>query len=121
MSKCRSEHLFCPRDEDLALPSRVIEVGSDSRDPFLYSTKGQRGQWATLSHCWGSGSLTTTTTNTIRQREMSIPLKELEPTFQDAILITRKLGFQYLWIDSCRKSDMPQLHLLIVTYVPPFT
>jgi hypothetical protein len=24
-------------------------------------------------------------------------------------------------INICRKSDMPQLHLLIVTYVPPFT
>jgi hypothetical protein len=25
-----------------------------------------------------------------------------------------------LYMENCRKSDMPQLHLLIVTYVPPF-
>jgi hypothetical protein len=43
---------------------------------------------------------TTTTEATVGQREVSIPLKGLEPTFQDAILLTRKLGLQYLWIDS---------------------
>lgn len=31
---------------------------------------------------------------------MSIPLSELPQTFVDAILLTRNLGFEYLWIDS---------------------
>lgn len=35
MSKCRIEYRFCPRSENLIFPSRVIEVGSDSRVPFL--------------------------------------------------------------------------------------
>ena len=39
---------------------------------------------------------------------MSIPLEDLQPTFRDAILMTRKLGFQYLWIDAlCIIQDSP--------------
>lgn len=29
-----------------------------------------------------------------------IPMGELPPTFRDAIMITRRLGYQYIWIDS---------------------
>ncbi|KAL8855860.1 MAG: hypothetical protein Q9178_007521 [Gyalolechia marmorata] len=37
---------------------------------------------------------------TLEIRKMSIPLNSLPRTFQDAIVITRKLGLRYIWIDS---------------------
>ena len=100
IDKCRNEHRSCHQIEEFALPNRVVDVGSTSRSPFLHITGGQKGQWATLSHCWGSDLLITTTQSTIKQRQTCIPLMDLQPTFQDAILIVRRLGIQYLWIDA---------------------
>lgn len=109
MEKCRTEHSFCSKDEDFPLPSRVIDVGSDSREPFLCNTKGQMGKWVTLSHCWGNHTPSRTTLGTLRQNKTSLPLNELQINFQDAICITRKLGFQYLWIDAlCIIQDSPE-------------
>lgn len=42
----------------------------------------------------------TTTIATFEQRQENIPFADLPKTFQDAIIITRRLGIQYLWIDS---------------------
>jgi hypothetical protein len=41
--------------------------------------------------------------------EKAIPIENLPPTFQDAVHITRRLGFNYLWIDSlCIIQDSPE-------------
>jgi len=41
--------------------------------------------------------------------EKAIPIESLPPTFQDAVHITRRLGFNYLWIDSlCIIQDSPE-------------
>lgn len=41
-----------------------------------------------------------TTKATIEQMKRGIPWASLSKTFQDAIILTRKLGVQYIWIDS---------------------
>ncbi|KAK0649894.1 heterokaryon incompatibility protein-domain-containing protein [Cercophora newfieldiana] len=53
-----------------------------------------------LTHCWGKTQIITTTQSTIAKRLTSIPLKSLSNTFRDAILLTRRLGIPYIWIDS---------------------
>jgi hypothetical protein len=44
--------------------------------------------------------LLTTETGTILQRTAGIDFLTLPKTFQDAVIITRRLGLRYLWIDS---------------------
>jgi hypothetical protein len=44
--------------------------------------------------------MVTTTLSTLEDRKREIPLSILPRTFQDAILVTRRLGIQYVWIDS---------------------
>lgn len=41
-----------------------------------------------------------TTVATLEQRKQSIPLASLPKTFRDAVIITRRFGIQYIWIDS---------------------
>ena len=41
-----------------------------------------------------------TDTSTLPERKNGIEFQSLPKTFQDAIVITRRLGYQYLWIDS---------------------
>lgn len=99
LQNCLETHSECPKQLS-RLPSRVIDVGSDEKDPFLYISKGERGSWLALSHCWGLGQNFITTSSTINLFSERIPLDDLPETFKDAILITRRLGYQYVWIDS---------------------
>jgi Heterokaryon incompatibility protein (HET) len=96
---CVVSHTECPANILQPLPSRVINVSSTG-DPFLYETGGEYGHYVTLSHCWGSGPVLKTESTTIESRKLGISDSLLSKTFQDAIFITRKLGVQYLWIDS---------------------
>jgi hypothetical protein len=84
------------------LPSRVLDVGpSDgSQQPFLHESRGQVGDYVSLSHRWGGSTMLTTTMRDINQRKSEITLKSMPKTFQDAVFVTRALGISYLWIDS---------------------
>ncbi|KAE8449464.1 hypothetical protein EG329_008072 [Mollisiaceae sp. DMI_Dod_QoI] len=99
LRKCLETHDKCPKQIS-PLPNRVVDVGSDTRDPFLYVSKREYGSWLALSHCWGLKPILRTTLDTLGPFTQSIPINELPQTFKDAIQITRKLGYQYIWIDS---------------------
>jgi hypothetical protein len=100
VKKCQEQHPHCKQSPTAIPPSRVIDVGDSQQDPRLVETGGKHGRWATLSHCWGKVRPLMTTQSTLDQRKRSIPITYLPKTFQDAIMITRGLGLQYLWIDS---------------------
>lgn len=57
-------------------------------------------EYLTLSHCWGQKHFTTLTRESFHSFLCEIPTDLLTKTFKDAIAITRKLGFRYIWIDS---------------------
>jgi hypothetical protein len=82
------------------MPTRVIDVTRKGQEPRLHLTNGRKGEWVTLSHCWGKEGFLATLTTNIDSHLERILLSDLPPNFQDAIMITRKLGYQYLWIDS---------------------
>lgn len=99
LETCVNTHKTCNYKEGI-LPTRVIDVGSDTQSPFLYITNQETGRYVTLSHCWGGSSPITTTLATIEERTMGIMVDTLPKTFHDAVLITRSLGVRYMWIDS---------------------
>ena len=85
-------------------PTRVLDVsphGTDLPSIRLIEPKGNiKEQYAALSHCWGDSTHFTTTSTNLPDRLNIIPDADLPKTFADAVLITRKLGLRYLWIDS---------------------
>lgn len=79
------------------MPTRVVEVGThDAPTVRLRRTNGIHEPYLTLSHCWGNADIKKRTT----EGDFDIPLEQLPRTFQDAVTVTRRLGFAYLWIDS---------------------
>jgi hypothetical protein len=84
------------------LPSRVVDIGSSdgTQQPFLYETRGEVGAYLCLSHRWGGSHVITTTLGTLAERKSGIPIDQMPKTFRDAIIMTRKLGLKYIWIDS---------------------
>lgn len=97
-----NEHHKCHLDQNGYLPTRVIDVrhGTGIR---LLEKPGSSEKYIALSHRWGNQGKNrafSTTRNNIEQRMKSMKISDLPQTFRDAVVATRKLGIQYLWIDS---------------------
>jgi hypothetical protein len=85
------------------LPLRVLDVGLDgSREVRLVETQGKAGYWACLSHCWGGEQplKTTRVPDTLSQHLVAIPWEAMPKTFREAIIVARRFGIPYLWLDS---------------------
>jgi hypothetical protein len=83
------------------LPTRILEIGKKG-DPTLHLaiSNGRKGYYVALSHCWGKRPTVTTTIENIAEQLKSISLDTLPANFRDAVVISRELGYKYLWIDS---------------------
>ena len=99
--ECQSHHSACvPALSDAYLPSRLVDVANPEVIK-LVDTKGKKGRYFCLSHCWGTeGMPIRTTRETIHSIRSGVAVASLPATFRDAVEVTRKLGCQYLWIDS---------------------
>jgi hypothetical protein len=110
--ECEKKHVHCHEPTLRSLPTRIIDVRSS--DPRLVPTAGKNGKYAALSHCWGLSAdnpieaqylLKESNIDSLMQK---MPFKHLPRNFQDAVIVTRLLGIDYLWIDSvCIIQDSP--------------
>jgi hypothetical protein len=107
MKDCEEAHPACrssPRIATGAVPRRLIAIGRDDNAGIhLIDTREQpidSLSYVCLSHCWGKVQPLKSENETIANWKKNIPWELLPRTFQDAVTITRYLGFQYLWIDS---------------------
>ena len=99
---CEAEHADTRCATSYApLPRRVLDVESSSSDSVtMYTTYGESGKYATLSHAWGTADRETAITVDINASEEGLDLGNLPRSFQEAVAVTRKLGIRYLWIDT---------------------
>jgi hypothetical protein len=116
LERCHSNHPECrilgsrPGEEERpALPTRLIEVGSNGdKEVKISLTYGLFGKFAALSHRWTAGKTPNwvTTISNLKKRCKGLDVKDLPRSIQDAIKVTRKLTLQYLWVDSlCLLQD----------------
>ncbi|PVH83610.1 HET-domain-containing protein [Cadophora sp. DSE1049] len=86
------------------LPTRIIDVGSNTVQPSLKITQGEVGRYLALSHRWGTldsqVKMLVTKRGSIEDFCREIPMDSFPLTFRHAIEVSRSLGIQYLWIDS---------------------
>ena len=101
---CVNSHPKCSLVTNAKLPTRVINIGAGDifNNIFLHEPDKttDESEYVALSHSWGGVQPLTTTLATIESRKASIQWLDLPKTFQDAVQITRALGYRYLWIDS---------------------
>ncbi|GKZ16707.1 hypothetical protein AbraIFM66951_000056 [Aspergillus brasiliensis] len=103
LDKCCREHAKCDGFEDKLpfLPTRVIDVGDSLTPPHLHiSADGETGNWVSLSYCWGGDSNFTLNASSFDDLRSGRSLATFPATLRDAVLVTRALGFRYLWIDT---------------------
>lgn len=90
------------------LPKRLLNVGSgDSPNIRLQSTESMETdlRYMALSFFWGSNSQSDmdgglTLPHNLKDHEHLIHFERLPRTCQDAVVTVRRLGIEYLWIDS---------------------
>jgi len=56
--------------------------------------------YITLSHCWGSLEIFKLVSSNLEALMQQIPLSKLTNNFRDVIDLTKRLGVEYVWIDS---------------------
>jgi hypothetical protein len=107
-----SNHVKCHKSlaetniDELASPipaDRILDVGNSLNEQIrLVRTKGIRGRYCALSHCWGSPDKHPLRSTTINEDQLftGIRCSDLPRTFRDAIHVVRRLNIRYLWIDS---------------------
>ncbi|KAJ4129772.1 hypothetical protein NW768_006741 [Fusarium equiseti] len=99
LSKCQEDHPAWEKTET-PLPTRAIYIGPSNSYIRLFDAKGMMARYVTLSHCWGGEQPTTTTSSNLEALTSCIDFDTLPIVFQQAILVARELGVEYIWIDS---------------------
>ncbi|KAF2658117.1 HET-domain-containing protein [Lophiostoma macrostomum CBS 122681] len=102
LRRCTSGHASCNWAGSPKLPTRILHIGESGRESRIRLMKGSGivGRYACLSHCWGTSRAMVTEKETLQAHQQGMDWDSFPKTFQDAITIVRKLGIQYLWIDS---------------------
>jgi hypothetical protein len=100
MNDCMEMHDTCNAiKQNGYAPTRLIDIGSTDTAPSLVESYGRSVEYVALSHCWGGSLPLRTTMANFHDHLDAVPWKALPPTFQDAVKVTRSMGYQYLWID----------------------
>lgn len=108
LENCSQTHVGCGRLHYSCLPARVVHVGNSTNSPFLHCSRGESGAYIALSYCWGVNQNLTTTLSNLTEHTTGLCLDSMPKTFQDAIVVAREFGVQYLWIDAlCIVQDSP--------------
>ncbi len=101
--------------DDGFLPTRLLEICSngsirvvDTRTVLQQQKQqqeqGQKQQpplrYVALSHRWGRSQHFITTKSNLESRKEGFSEDGLPMTYKDAVIVARRLGFKYIWIDS---------------------
>ncbi|KAK9802264.1 hypothetical protein SCARD494_00197 [Seiridium cardinale] len=104
---CRTRHKLCHhRTGQIPMPTRVLKI--ESTNGMLDHVRlcqssdepSCNAPYLALSHCWGEQNIIQLVSKDLAALRRNIPISELLRNFRDAALITARLGFAYLWIDS---------------------
>ena len=113
LKECDANHPGCAgiANERMTMPGRLLDLETEFNNPTIRLVKPDAGfttPYMTLSHRWGNVHPCKTITTNLSERFCEIKMKELPKTFQHAVIITRRLGIRFLWIDSlCIVQDDP--------------
>lgn len=83
------------------MPTRVIQVPKDSEQaPKLVVADIQHGEYVVLSRIWDRSDNSKLTAQNYQQFQKEIDVTCLSQDILDALEITSRLGFEYIWIEA---------------------
>ena len=104
LKECQSSHPECVvPNQSPWYPTRLLDistVGDDTIRLVVTADIQPKGGYVSLSHRWGDLMSIKLTKDSIHDAKSGIAFQQLPLTFQHAIQIARRLGQEYIWIDS---------------------
>jgi hypothetical protein len=92
-SECASNHAGCATKGKF-VPTRLIRVDEHQIDTVRLESPSAHVKWIALTYCWGTSRQYTTTKDNVSYRSQEIIVSKLPQTLQDAVSMTRALGYQ---------------------------
>jgi hypothetical protein len=81
-------------------PRRLIQIVTDSELKLIDAEDLPKFDYIALSYCWGSGGTSANTTSkNLSSRQNLFNAKDLPKTIQDSLVLVKRLGLNYLWVD----------------------
>ncbi|KXH41609.1 hypothetical protein CSAL01_07862 [Colletotrichum salicis] len=110
LRQCLENH-DCGESRGSFQPCRLLNLHGN-RVRLIETTEASdfQGPYVCLSHRWGDANTSRliSTTDNIHNHMKGIEWSNIPKTFQDAIVICRRLGVDYLWIDTlCILQEFP--------------
>lgn len=91
-------------------PTRLVKVLSSKELQLCSAMNGEQVQYVALTYAWGSSALTEmeqeaiqrgmTTQDNVESRSRSFSSSDLPATLREALVLLRRMGISYAWIDS---------------------
>jgi hypothetical protein len=100
LKQCQEEHESCESQTLPFLPTRVIDLQDPNRPKLCMTDQNHQAFYVGLSYCWGGPQEVLLTVDTLDAKTQGLRLEDLSQTIRDAIEVTAKLGYRYLWIDA---------------------
>ncbi|KAJ3526768.1 hypothetical protein NM208_g11027 [Fusarium decemcellulare] len=100
LEKCE-KHQKC-QPVSFSLPTRLIDVGAldDAEVRLVETVTLPQHPYVALSYCWGKAKVVTSITSNYESMKRGVTVSIFPQTIQDAIKVTRKLKYRYLWVDA---------------------
>lgn len=102
LRECGTHELCAQVEEDMELPTRVIDVASGV-NPRLALSAGKRGKFMALSYCWGPQGDDLLVLNDATKTSLlegRVEETAFARTHREAFAVARALGIQFVWIDA---------------------
>jgi len=92
------------------MPSMLLDVQSLASEDcvkIIKVSETMKERYLSLSYCWGAAAQKVMNLKDIRERLLTgIRTETLDCSIRDAVVVTRELGFKYIWIDAlCIPQD----------------
>ncbi|KAL8380982.1 hypothetical protein RB595_005331 [Gaeumannomyces hyphopodioides] len=97
---CIEDHTECTVGHASLPPPRLIEILADGSMARLVEAGGVEEPFCALSYCWGRAEPLRTKRANYEAFCQRIPIQDLPLTIQQAMEVTRRVGYRYLWVDS---------------------
>lgn len=83
------------------MPKRLLYVGDTASPQLRVIFPRTHISYLTVSHCWSGIENLTLRLDTYNELTNKFNDHQLPRLWRDCVNVTRRLGFEYLWIDSC--------------------
>ena len=106
LDECTVKHSECKHGmstEPLSFtPKRLLHISPNSSTGCRLVEDHDQGhpKYAALSYCWGASPFIKTTQTNLQRHKSGIGWSRLPLAFQDSLIVCRRLGISYIWIDA---------------------